>query len=649
MIITNYILGRYLILPNKYYTSLVILLFVLSGLIPLVSSFETDKANEINIITFNSDVTIYFNKIQYPINNESFLSFDNNDMKRISIKAEDAGSIFYYIGGHVGPIWLPNKPIQFTIYEGNTEIIVDDELQNVSDIPFHVFLIDFFGIGPFPQIRMFRHNDPYSNNPLQLFGYCKDIILTPYNENGLDVYDQPLFNVNYIEELGQTAWGLTSADFNKDGWMDFAASWATDPWPDSLPDIFISIYYNNKDDSFNRVDVYTHDWEEWGYFEDLSSVDFDNDGDVDLLFSLSESINQLKTNGTIYISFNNGDNSFNDKILIARHISEASDLFGRFNPQLTTSDYDLDGDIDFLVGDNSGMVELYLNNGNGTFISDGVINDFGCHSWGLTSMDYDKDGDIDFLVAAALNNEEGEGYIYLKQNKFFESNGSTIFDLGYGNTLLQYSSVQGGASIQSIDYNNDGYMDLIVGLNDALYVCIMEQDDFKIFPLNKFSRVNTNDIRFGGLTVADYNNDGREDLITGGVQGDIRLFWNNYSEILSPLWPKIYNPVGEYEPAEELECSFLSQDVNGHDLFYLIDWGDGSNTGWIGPYPSGEVITIPHVWFEEGGYWIRAKAKNSNGFESGWTNYRFIMTDDIIDILSDLKNFNNCEEIGMIF
>jgi hypothetical protein len=263
-------------------------------------------------------------------------------------------------------------------------------------------------------------------------------------------------------------------------------------------------------------------------------------------------------------------------------------------------------------------------------------------------MDYDNDGDIDFLVAAALNSEEGEGFIYLKQNMFVESNGSTIFHLGYGDTLLQYSSVQGGASLKSIDYNNDGFMDLIVGLNDDLYICIMEQDDFKIFPLNKFSRVNINDIRFGGLTVADYDNDGREDLITGGVQGDIRLFWNNYSEILPPLWPKIYNPVGEYEPGEELECSFLSQDFYGDDLFYLIDWGDGTNTGWIGPYPSGEVISIQHVWFEEGGYWIRAKAENTNGFESGWTNYRFIMTDDSTTLL-EIDNFNNYEKIGLIY
>ena len=33
-----------------------------------------------------------------------------------------------------------------------------------------------------------------------------------------------------------------------------------------------------------------------------------------------------------------------------------------------------------------------------------------------------------------------------------------------------------------------------------------------------------------GLASADFNDDGYDDFITGGVQGDIRLFLNNHQE-----------------------------------------------------------------------------------------------------------------------
>ena len=89
----------------------------------------------------------------------------------------------------------------------------------------------------------------------------------------------------------------------------------------------------------------------------------------------------------------------------------------RFNPELTSADYDADGDIDFLVGDNSGKVEHFINDGYGNFVSNGVIHWYGHLSWGLTSGDFDGDGDIDFLVAA--NNKYGtlEGNVWLKRNQ----------------------------------------------------------------------------------------------------------------------------------------------------------------------------------------------------------------------------------------
>jgi parallel beta-helix repeat protein len=38
-------------------------------------------------------------------------------------------------------------------------------------------------------------------------------------------------------------------------------------------------------------------------------------------------------------------------------------------------------------------------------------------------------------------------------------------------------------------------------------------------------------------------------------------------------------------------------DPDGDDIYYFIDWGDHSLEEWIGPYPSGEVIKVSHIWY----------------------------------------------------
>ena len=63
---------------------------------------------------------------------------------------------------------------------------------------------------------------------------------------------------------------------------------------------------------------------------------------------------------------------------------------------------------------------------------------------------------------------------------------------------------------------------------------------------------------------------------------------------------------------------FNTTDPNGDDVYYYIDWGDNTTSGWIGPYPSGDEQTQSHTWLVQGTYTIRAKAKDIHGNESGW-------------------------------
>ena len=61
---------------------------------------------------------------------------------------------------------------------------------------------------------------------------------------------------------------------------------------------------------------------------------------------------------------------------------------------------------------------------------------------------------------------------------------------------------------------------------------------------------------------------------------------------------------------------------NEGGIYYLFDWGDGINTGWIGPYPSDENITIKakHCFEEVGEYQVKVKAKDADTEEeSEWS------------------------------
>ena len=55
------------------------------------------------------------------------------------------------------------------------------------------------------------------------------------------------------------------------------------------------------------------------------------------------------------------------------------------------------------------------------------------------------------------------------------------------------------------------------------------------------------------------------------------------------------------------------------DNFYLyVDWGDGSVEEWIGPYESGDEVSLNHVWENNNKYTIQVKAKDTNDKESEW-------------------------------
>jgi glutaredoxin len=61
-----------------------------------------------------------------------------------------------------------------------------------------------------------------------------------------------------------------------------------------------------------------------------------------------------------------------------------------------------------------------------------------------------------------------------------------------------------------------------------------------------------------------------------------------------------------------------TNDPDGDQVYYWFDWGDGTNSGWVGSYPSGETGNANHTWNEQGTYQIKVKAIDQWGAESDW-------------------------------
>jgi hypothetical protein len=96
-------------------------------------------------------------------------------------------------------------------------------------------------------------------------------------------------------------------------------------------------------------------------------------------------------------------------------------------------------------------------------------------------------------------------------------------------------------------------------------------------------------------------------------------YWSKAHSVLignqAPEAPIISGPIS-VDLGVESEYSFVSTDYESEDLLYYVDWGDESNTGWFGPFDSGQEIKISHAWMLKDDTTIRAKSKDINDAES---------------------------------
>jgi len=187
------------------------------------------------------------------------------------------------------------------------------------------------------------------------------------------------------------AGGAIMDDFDGDGLLDvFCSSWGmTDQ---------IRFFRNNGDGSFtDRTEPAGLTGIVGGL--NLCHADYDNDGDRDV-FVLRGA--WLHTEGAQPNSLlrNNGDGTFDD-------VTDEVGLLS-FHPTQTAAwgDYDLDGDLDLFIGNESDddvkhRCELYRNNGDGTFTDVAAASgvDHAGFVKGVAWGDYDNDGRPDLYLS----------------------------------------------------------------------------------------------------------------------------------------------------------------------------------------------------------------------------------------------------------
>ncbi|MCX6672049.1 MAG: FG-GAP repeat protein [Euryarchaeota archaeon] len=100
-------------------------------------------------------------------------------------------------------------------------------------------------------------------------------------------------------------------------------------------------------------------------------------------------------------------------------------------------------------------------------------------------------------------------------------------------------------------------------------------------------------------------------------KGSMYVF-TKVTENQSPNPPTVDGPASG-KPGISYNYNFIAVDPDGDDVYYWIEWGDESpNTGWIGPYPSGQVVIVSHTFSKKGTFIIKCQAKDINNALSEW-------------------------------
>ncbi|MEA1787449.1 VCBS repeat-containing protein [Arenibacter sp. GZD96] len=241
--------------------------------------------------------------------------------------------------------------------------------------------------------------------------------------------------------------------------------------------------------------------------------DFDNDGLPDLFFSGNQSPSKLYRNL--------GNMTFDD-------ITEKSGITtDGWATGVSVVDINADGYLDIYVcmadrnGTKSGENLLFINKGDATFeekASSYGLNDNG-YSTQAVFFDYDKDGDLDVYILTNGIEEFNHNNIRKIKNKGQGISTDRLYKNNGDHTFTNVSEEAGiviegyGLGVSIFDVNGDSWPDIYCSndfiTNDLLW--LNNGDGTFTESLKRyFTQTSYNGM---GMDVADFNNDGQEDLV----------------------------------------------------------------------------------------------------------------------------------------
>ena len=253
----------------------------------------------------------------------------------------------------------------------------------------------------------------------------------------------------------------------------------------------------------------------------VSIGDINNDGLPDIYFTANS-----KGGNKLYL--NKGNFKFED-------ITENAGVAGTSDwcTGTTMADVNGDGYLDIYVSavcnehGLKGHNELFINNGNGTFTESAAKYglDFSGFTTQVAFFDYDHDGDLDCYVLNQSNHPNANIVDTSNRNKIDSFSGDRLYRNDLNTPAKRFTEVSSkagiyqsnlgyGLGIAIADFNNDGWDDIYVGNdfheNDYYYINngngTFTESGAKHF--NHYSRSSM------GNDVADYNNDGQLDIVT---------------------------------------------------------------------------------------------------------------------------------------
>jgi hypothetical protein len=277
------------------------------------------------------------------------------------------------------------------------------------------------------------------------------------------------------------------------------------------------------------------------------------------------------------------------------------------NCGMTAGDYDGDGDIDFLfiASPNSSpytpkRIWLYRNNLITNRVNTGVLSftqvdltsawaslvkGIAWSSTMMTSIDIDGDGDVDIVMGNC------EGRVLKITNTGNGAVNAQTFSVGTTPIISTGWGLRGVSTVSVADFNNDGFLDIMVGSVSYNALLFYKNDGHGVFSLYKSyfdSSGNTsNNLYDGGATatvVADFDGDGWVDLVvgcdnwnylSGVVGGQIYYFKNTGGDFTQTL---IYNGHSKIPQLVDIDLGIAFDYNNDGMIDFLMADGNDSQS-----------------------------------------------------------------------